>query len=229
MYSLANFSGCNNPLCQSYIINDKLLPLNALFLKIYSRNTLIITIFCLNVQRVKCKLAINYHGTMKGMKLDLYDLRLIRELCSDASKPLVDIGKSIGIFSPSSISRRTRHLIDNGYVKQFTASVNYEKLGYEYTSIILVEAKYGKNYTVRLGQKLVNLPGVVSAYNTSGDIDFIIYALHRNKEDYLVMLDKLTEIEEIERTDTRQVHRTFKEMDVRSLFTESRINELLNH
>ena len=62
------------------------------------------------------------------MKLDIFDLRLIRELCSDASKPLVDIGKSIGIFSPSSISRRTRHLIDNGYVKQFTASVNYEKL-----------------------------------------------------------------------------------------------------
>lgn len=166
---------------------------------------------------------------MKENKLDIFDLRLIRELYDDAAKPLVDIGKSVGIFSPSSISRRKQHLLDHGYLRHFTASVNYEKLGYGYSSIILVSAKYAKDYTLRLGQKLVNLPGVVTVYNTSGDIDFIIYTLHRNKNDYLTTLDKLTEMEEIQRTDTRQIHRTFKEMDMSSLLTESRLKELLNH
>ncbi len=187
----------------------------------------ILIIFCQHVQILKNKTVINCTKLMKQVAPDVFDLRLIRELCSNADKPFEEIGKSIGIFSPSSISRRRQRLIDEGYVRGVTASVDYEKLGYGYTSLILVRAKYAKDYTVRLGHKLASLPGVVSVYNTSGDIDFIIHTIHRNKDDYLVTLDKLTEMEEIERTDTRQIHRKFKEMDVTSLFTESRIREML--
>lgn len=44
--------------------------------------------------------------------------------------------------------------------------------------------------------------------------------ISKNKEDYERILDELTDIEEIERTDSRTVLNTYKEYDISSIFSE---------
>ncbi|MHB1469922.1 MAG: Lrp/AsnC ligand binding domain-containing protein [Thermoplasmataceae archaeon] len=53
-----------------------------------------------------------------------------------------------------------------------------------------------------------------------GDIDFVTVTISKNKEDYERILDELTDIEEIERTDSRTVLNTYKEYDISSIFSE---------
>ncbi|MHB8359041.1 MAG: hypothetical protein ACYDCP_06030 [Thermoplasmataceae archaeon] len=53
-----------------------------------------------------------------------------------------------------------------------------------------------------------------------GDIDFVTVAISKNKEDCERILDELTDIEEIERTDSRTVLKTYKEYDISSIFSE---------
>jgi len=53
-----------------------------------------------------------------------------------------------------------------------------------------------------------------------GDIDFVTVTISKNKEDYERILDELTDIEEIERTDSRTVLKTYKEYDISSIFSE---------
>ncbi len=47
----------------------------------------------------------------------------------------------------------------------------------------------------------------------SGDIDFVVFAVYRNRTEYLSILDKLYDMEEIERTDTRQIYKIIKDFD----------------
>ena len=69
------------------------------------------------------------------------------------------------------------------------------------------------NYVESLGEKLKKLPGILSIYNVSGDIDFVVFAVYKNRTEYLSVLDKLYEIKEIERTDTRQIYNIIKDYD----------------
>ncbi len=144
---------------------------------------------------------------------DIFDLRLIKQLTADASQSNSQLGKKIGLFSPSAVSKRKKSLSKRGLINGVKATLNCDRFDLDYPVVILVRAKYGLNYIEKLGQKLKNLPGILSIYNVSGDIDFIVFGVYKNRMEYLAVLDKLFEISEIERTDTRQVHKIIKDFD----------------
>ncbi|MEM3192603.1 MAG: Lrp/AsnC family transcriptional regulator [Candidatus Parvarchaeota archaeon] len=123
------------------------------------------------------------------------------------------IGKKIGIFSPSAISKRKRSLQNRGIIAGIKAHLVPEQCGLDYPVVIFVRAKYGPNYIENLGDKLRKLPGILGVYNISGDIDFLVFGVYKNRTEYLKVLDTLTRIREVERTDTRQIHKIIKDFD----------------
>lgn len=145
--------------------------------------------------------------------LDTFDARILKTVETDAEMRLEEIGKRVGIFSPSAISKRLRSLKEEGFIKKVSADVDYSKLGFNFMTITFVRAKFSKNYNNLIGHRLMKLPGVVSLYFLLGDIDFIMITVNRSKEDYEKTLDMLMAIEGIERSDTRVVLQTFSEMD----------------
>jgi Lrp/AsnC family transcriptional regulator for asnA, asnC and gidA len=148
---------------------------------------------------------------------DIYDLKILNRIIENPEMPLSEIGKYALIASAPSISKRKKKLFSSGIIKRLVALLNYENLGFKYPVIIFITAKFGENYIVNLGEKLKNLPGTIWIYNISGNIDFIIYAVYRDRTDYLRTLDIMTSYNEIERTDTRQLHRIIKDMDFQTL------------
>ncbi|MEM3587237.1 MAG: Lrp/AsnC family transcriptional regulator, partial [Candidatus Jordarchaeaceae archaeon] len=94
----------------------------------------------------------------------------MKELASDASQSNLMIGKKIGIFSPSAISKRKRSLQNRGIIAGIKAHLVPEQCGLDYPVVIFVRAKYGPNYIENLGDKLRKLPGILGVYNISGDI-----------------------------------------------------------
>ena len=144
---------------------------------------------------------------------DIFDLRLLKQLTNDASQSNSQLGKKIGIFSASAISKRKKSLGEKGLIGGIRASLNVEKCDLNYPVVIFVRGKYGLNYVETLGEKLRKLPGILSIYNVSGDIDFVVFAVYKNRTEYLSILDKLYDMGEIERTDTRQIYKIIKDFD----------------
>ena len=59
--------------------------------------------------------------------------------------------------------------------------------------------------------KIAKIKGVTSILFLLGDIDFVLTTVCRSKEEYSRILDELTKIQEIERTDSRTVLKSYME------------------
>lgn len=149
--------------------------------------------------------------------MDEFDRRILKLLRQDATLSLKEIGKKVGLYSPSAISKRIEGLKKEGYITKITATVDYQKLGLNFITITLVRGKYGASYKDAIAEKLKEIPGVVSVYFLLGDIDFLIYTISRNKEEYSKMLDKISAIPQIERSDTRTILQIYKQSDYSSV------------
>jgi DNA-binding Lrp family transcriptional regulator len=145
--------------------------------------------------------------------MDAFDLRILKILQEDANLSLKEIGLKVGLFSPSAVSKRIKNLQEQGYIKKIHAEIDYSKLGFGFQTLTMIRGKYGPNYKETIASKLSKIPGVVSIYFLLGDVDFIIYTITRNKNEYTKILDMLSSIPEIERSDTRTILEIHKEMD----------------
>ncbi|MHB1650083.1 MAG: Lrp/AsnC family transcriptional regulator [Thermoplasmataceae archaeon] len=152
--------------------------------------------------------------------LDLHDRKILELLLENSDMPLREIGIRTGIFSPSAISRRIDRLKRRNIIGKNAPRINYGNLGFNFVTITFVRAKYAPGYKETVARKILGIRGIVSIYFLLGDIDFVTVTISKNKEDYERILDELTDIEEIERTDSRTVLNTYKEYDISSIFSE---------
>ncbi|MEM0132858.1 MULTISPECIES: Lrp/AsnC family transcriptional regulator [unclassified Acidiplasma] len=149
--------------------------------------------------------------------VDEFDRRILTILKNDCDVPLKEIGKKVGLFSASAISKRINKLKEDGIIKKQVALLDYEKLNFDFISIIFVKTKYHKDYAQIIGDKLKSLPNVVAVFFILGDIDFVILTVNRNRQDFLRIMEKLTSMDEIERSDSRVVAYTIKDIDFSSI------------
>lgn len=150
---------------------------------------------------------------MEGNLLDIYDIRILKVLEENAELPLNDIGKKVGLMSPSAVSKRISKLKENGYIERITAKLNYEKLGFGFSTVTLIEGKHTKKADAALAERLCSVQGVISVHNTLGGSDFVVRTVNRNMADYSKALELLLDYGMVERSITRAITRTYKEMD----------------
>lgn len=145
--------------------------------------------------------------------IDKYDLKILNVLKEQADLPLKEIGKRAGLFSPSAVSKRIKNLRDLGYIKKDISLLDYEKLGYDFQTITLIKTNYDKDYAKVIGDKLSKLPNVVAVYFIFGDIDFVLITINKSRTEYIRTMEYLTSIDEIERSDSRVIAYTVKNID----------------
>ncbi|MEM0050144.1 MAG: Lrp/AsnC family transcriptional regulator [Candidatus Micrarchaeaceae archaeon] len=145
--------------------------------------------------------------------MDNFDRRILRLLEQDATLSLKEIGKSVGLYSPSAVSKRIDDLKKKGFIKKISATLDFSKLGFNFYTMTFVRGKYGPNYKDRIANQLMEIPGIVSVYFLLGDIDFLLYTVSKDKQEYSKILDRISSIPEIERSDTRTVLQSYREMD----------------
>ncbi|EQB73839.1 MAG: AsnC family transcriptional regulator [Ferroplasma sp. Type II] len=145
--------------------------------------------------------------------VDEFDKRILNIIKDDSAMPLKDIGNAIGLFSPSAVSKRIKDMKKSGIIKKEVAILDYERLGFDFMTIILIKTKYSKNYASSIGDKLKQLPNVIAIYFVLGDIDFIVFNINKDRSDFLKVMEALTEMEEIDRSDSRVVAYAIKDID----------------
>lgn len=144
----------------------------------------------------------------KKIKLDEIDFKLIQEYTQDSRRSLRKIAKKIGV-AVTTVQEHTRKLERLGIIKGYSAIVDYEKLGYELTSISEVSVSKGK--VVEVEETLAKFPETVAVYDVSGSTDIISIARFKTKEQLNKHIKKVLAIPFIEQTNTHLVLATVKE------------------
>ncbi len=149
--------------------------------------------------------------------MDVFDRRILKSLAGNSKKGLKEIGKEAGLFSASSVSKRITGMENEGIISGYTCDVDYGKLGYDFLTITFVKANYKFNYNKEIGKSLSNIKGVIAVYFLLGEIDFVLLTVSKNKEEYAKILDQISSIEGVERSDSRTILEVYKDYDISGL------------
>lgn len=135
------------------------------------------------------------------MVLDGIDKKIIRMLIENSRRPIIEIGKSIGI-SGTAIHQRLKKLEKKNFITSSTIKVNTKVLGYDtlaFVGIFLEKATDNKTVV----SQLKNIPEILECHFTTGDWSILAKLLCRDNEDLMkILTSKIQTIKGISRTET---------------------------
>jgi DNA-binding Lrp family transcriptional regulator len=144
------------------------------------------------------------------LRFDKIDIHVLQAVQEDCRRPLETIARELGI-PKSTVHYRISRLEQTKVIEGYFAKLNATKLGKDYLAVVLVRAKYGPRYHERIGRKMAAIPGVWAVYYVLGENDFILLARANDREDYMLTLERISSMPDIERTSTQVVAKVIKE------------------
>ncbi len=142
---------------------------------------------------------------MKDYALDLDDTdkAILTELQTDSSISNVELARRISL-SPPAVHARIKRLEELGYVRQYAAILDREKVGYDILCLITVTLEMHHMQNINLFRDaVIKMPEVLECYFITGEYDYLIkVAVHSRKELERFLMENLTPIPGIARIST---------------------------
>lgn len=147
------------------------------------------------------------------LMLDDFDLKLLKFLQLDSTRPVSEIASEIGLSTPACY-RRIRRLRQSGVIQREIAIVRPRTLGWPLSMIVLLELeREGPHTTERMMRKLRDVPEVIEAWNVTGDEDVAVRMVARDMEDYDALVHRVFSADEqVRNVKTLVVVRQLKEL-----------------
>ena len=123
------------------------------------------------------------------MAFDATDAQLLLELQSDARLSLAELGRRVGLSSPS-VADRLRRLESDGVILGHRTEVNPEALGLALTSIIRIRPSPRQLHKV--AELARSTPEVVECHRITGEDCFFIKAHVRDVHHLEELIDRFT-------------------------------------
>ena len=142
------------------------------------------------------------------MKIDDLDRKIIQKLMANSRNSFRAIAKSLNISVATAIARVNK-MEKEGIIKNYSANIDYEKLGYDITAIIEIIVSKGK--LTEIEEKIAKHSNVLGVYDVTGQADAMIIARFRNRKELNVFVKSLLAMENVERTNTHFVLNVVKE------------------
>jgi len=134
-------------------------------------------------------------------QIDNLDRKILSLLQHDGRLAYTDIAKKLTV-SPGTIHQRINKMTEAGIIKGTRLILNYQKLGYDVTTLLGLYLKSAKDLNKVL-EKLKSMKEVVDVYYTTGSYALIIKIHHKSIKDYhQFLVDKLQSIPEIQSTES---------------------------
>jgi len=128
-------------------------------------------------------------GVMQN--LDDLDRKILRELQSDASTPIEELGERIGL-SRNACWRRIKLLEENGVIQKRVAIASPEALGLGLQVFIAVRTDdHHQGWLDRFSRAVKDIPEITGAYRMSGELDYLIRARISDIKDYDALYQRL--------------------------------------
>ncbi|WP_421782385.1 Lrp/AsnC family transcriptional regulator [Kiloniella litopenaei] len=118
------------------------------------------------------------------MKLDDVDLRILKELQRDASRPASEIAELVNL-STNACWRRIKLLQESGVIKKQVALVDPAMVGKELTVFVeLRTAHHGDDWLESFSEGISKIDEVVEFHRLNGNVDYLLKILVASIEDY---------------------------------------------
>ena len=142
------------------------------------------------------------------VKLDHTDVRLLRICLSEGRASFRKMAADLHMSTTTVASRVSR--LEKGHViKGYSALVDFQKLGFELT--VITEILVSKGKLLEMEKEIARLPGVCAVYDVTGEIDGIVVAKFKDREQLSHFTKGLLALPFVERTNTHVVLTTVKE------------------
>ena len=142
------------------------------------------------------------------MELDGTDVKILRILLSDARLSSRQIARKTGV-SIGTVLSRIKKMKQTGIIKEYSAIVDHEKLGYELT--VITEMTISKGRLSEIAKEIARVPNVCCVYNVTGLTDAMVIAKFKKREELSGFTKYLLSLPYVERTNTHVVLTSMKE------------------
>ena len=106
--------------------------------------------------------------------LDDMDLKILRVLQADATRPVAEIGKEVGL-STTPCWRRIQKLEEAGVIQRRVALLDPAKINVGVTVFVSVKTdQHSIDWLERFHAAVVDFPEVVEFYRMSGEVDYLL-------------------------------------------------------
>lgn len=142
------------------------------------------------------------------MDLDSTSRLVLFSLLENSRLSFRRLAKKINVSTPT-VLNKIKKLENEKVIKSYTTILDYEKLGFELQALIDVKISKGDLFEVE--RAIARHRNVQAIYNISGDLDALIIAKFKKREDLDNFIKKIQVMDFVERTKTRIVLKTIKE------------------
>lgn len=131
------------------------------------------------------------------MNLDPLDLRILNELQRDASRPVEQIARAVGL-SQNPCWRRIKRLEHEGVIARRVAIVDPAKLDVGVTVFVSVRTnQHSDAWLEQFTRGVQDIPEIVEIYRMSGDVDYLLKILVRDIAEYDRIYKQLIRVAEL--------------------------------
>ena len=142
------------------------------------------------------------------MTYENLDAKLINALLGDGRASLRSLGEDLDV-SVTTVSNHLQDLEEEGVIRGYSPSVDYDRLGYDVTAV--VQLKVEGEALPEITDRLREVTGMTSVYEVTGDYDVIAVGKFRDTDDMNDRIKDLLADEEVRETNTSVVLNTVVE------------------
>jgi len=136
------------------------------------------------------------------------DLQIIKLLQEDCRLSFNKIARKLGI-SVGTAFNHVKNLEKKGILKGYTVIVDYVKLGYSLTALMLIQAE--GSYLAHVENEIAETANAVAVYDITGDYDAAVIAKFKDRASLNTYLKNLLALPHIKRTVTNVALNVVKE------------------
>jgi DNA-binding Lrp family transcriptional regulator len=145
---------------------------------------------------------------MNGKNLEDIDFEILKILGQDGRETYHSISKQLD-KSPVTIKRHVNELEEAGIIKNYGATIDYEKVGF--TIVAVIELTTSKGKMIEMEKKVAENPNVFAVYDITGTYDALILARFKDRSELSAMIKDIHKFPEVERTNTHLILNIIKE------------------
>ncbi|MCP4426708.1 MAG: Lrp/AsnC family transcriptional regulator [Chloroflexi bacterium] len=140
------------------------------------------------------------------MNMDSTDREILKHLQEDARITNAELARRVDL-SPPGLQKRIRKLEEGGVIKQYTALLDREEVGYDMLCFVQVSlARHIPEALNNFKRMLMEMPEVLESYHLTGEYDYLLKVVVRNRkhlEEFI--LETLTPLPGMDRVRTSLV------------------------
>ena len=127
-----------------------------------------------------------------AIQLDEIDVRLLRELETDADRPNVELARLIGL-SPAATLNRVRRLKESGVIRKIAARLDSATAGFTLQVYVMVTlARHDEAAEKRFNAEVASSDNIIAADSVAGETDALLMIAARDVAELQLVLSRLS-------------------------------------